>query len=117
MLDSALSEMRKFAKRKQDGIVSATKIKILNRLLRDIRDLVKREKSAAYLDLLSEKELPQNSDAVLVLGQSRAALNSFRSSHTRKVHFKPTWITKEWVEENEALHQELDGDDYEVDDD
>src|SRR5262249_2722971 len=100
MLDSALSEMREFAKKKQDGIVSATKIKILNRLLTDIRTILDREESVGYLDLLSEDQLPQNSDAVIVLGQYRAALNSFRDKHFRSVDYKGTWITKEWLEEN-----------------
>ncbi len=98
MLDSALFEMREFAKKKQDGIVSATKIKILNRLLTDVKDIVKQEESASYLDMLSEEDLPQNSDAVLILGQYRAALNSFESRNTRMVDYHKTWITKEWIE-------------------
>ena len=101
MLDSALSEMREFAKKKQDGIVSGTKIKILNRLLTDIKDIVKQEKSASYLDTLSEEELPQNSDAVLILGQYRAVLDSFEKRNIQYIDHKNTWITKEWFEEND----------------
>jgi hypothetical protein len=100
MLDSALAEMREFSKKKQDGIVSATKIKILNRLLTDIKTIIKQEESAVYLDILSEEELPQNSDAVLILGQYRAALDSFESRNKRKINYQDTWITKEWLEEN-----------------
>jgi len=112
MLDSALAEMREFAKRKQDGIVSVTKIKILNRLLTDIKDVVKQEDSASYLDTLSEEELPQNSDAVLILGQYRAALDSFEKRNTRTIDYKKTWITKEWYEENaEEEYEEDDEDD------
>jgi hypothetical protein len=84
MLNSALSEMREFAKKKQDGIVSETKIKILNRLLTDIRTVLEQEASLAYLDLLSSDSLPQNSDAVIMLGQYRAALDSFRKRHHRR---------------------------------
>ena len=101
MLDSALKEMREFSKKKQDGIVSATKIRILNRLLSDIRDVLAVEESVAYLDPLSEEDLPQNSDAVLVLGQYRAALNSFRERHWQFSGYEHRWITKEWIEENE----------------
>ncbi len=101
MLDSALKEMREFSKKKQDGIVSATKIRILNRLLSDIRDVLAAEESVAYLDPLSEEDLPQNSDAVLVLGQYRAALNSFRERHWQFSGYEHRWITKEWIEENE----------------
>jgi len=113
MLDSALSEMREFSKKKQDGIVSGTKIKILNRLLTDIKDVVKQEESAAYLDALSEEELPQNSDAVLILGQYRAALDSFESRNTRTINYKKTWITKEWIEANEEEEYEEDNEEDE----
>ena len=103
MLDSALSEMRDFSKKKQDGIVSATKIKILNRLLADIREILSGEDSGNYLDPLDEQQLAQNSDAVLVLGQYRAALNSFEKAHFRYVSsVGNVWITKEWIEEREA---------------
>ncbi len=102
MLDSALSEMREFAKKKQDGIVSETKIKILNRLLTDIRTVLEQEASLAYLDLLSIDSLPQNSDAVIMLGQYRAALDSFRKRHYRMVNYNSVWVTKEWIEEHEG---------------
>jgi len=103
MLDSALTEMREFAKKKQDGIVSALKIKILNRLLTQIKEILAKEDSAAYLDLLSEEQLPQNSDAVLVLGQFRAAMNNFSKRHHRVVNYNSTWITQEWIAGNEEF--------------
>jgi hypothetical protein len=116
MLDSALSEMREFAKKKQDGIVSKTKIKILNRLLTDIKNVVRHEESAGYLDLLSEEELPQNSDAVLVLGQYRAALDSFETRN-RTSDYTRTWMTKEWIEaRGEDVEDESEGEDEDNDD-
>jgi len=116
MLDSALSEMREFAKKKQDGIVSATKIKLLNRLLLDLKDVVKHERSAAYLDTLSEDDLPQNSDAVLILGQYRAALDSFEKRNTRTIDYRKTWITKEWLQETPE-EERRDEDEYDDDED
>jgi hypothetical protein len=100
MLDSALEEMREFAKKKQDGIVSATKIKLINRLLKDLKEILGREASAEYLDMLDEQQLPQNSDAVLVLGQYRAALDSFRGKHFGHVYSKNQWLTRELLEEH-----------------
>lgn len=116
MLDSALSEMREFAKKKQDGIVSAMKIRILNRLLTDIREVLAQEESLNFLDVLSEEQLPQNSDAVIVLGQYRAALDSFEKRHHRTVDYKRTWFTKEWIEEEGVPEGEND-DEQEGDDD
>lgn len=106
MLDSALQEMREFAKKKQDGIVSATKIKLLNRLLIEIKTVVDREPSNVYLDLLSEQELPQNSDAVLILGQFQAALKSFESRNHRYVNSSKRWVTQEWLAEEKAKADE-----------
>jgi hypothetical protein len=100
MLDSALFEMREFAKKKQDGIVSSTKVRLLNRLLVDLKDIVKNESSAAYLDILAEDGYPQNSDAVLILGQYRAALNSFRDRHLKTIDYSKTWVTREWLHEH-----------------
>lgn len=106
MLDAAVVEMREFSKRKQDGIVSATKLKILNRLLSDIRDIVSGEETVNYFDPLDEEDLPQNSDAVLVLGQYSAALKSFKSAHNRYIWTEHVWVTKEWIEEHNRLEQE-----------
>ena len=105
MLDSALSEMREFSKKKQDGIVSATKIKILNRLLSDIRGVLENERSVTYLEPLNEDELPQNSDAVLILGQYGAALKSFKDAHDKYVDGAHRWVTREWIEEYELAHE------------
>ena len=113
MLDSALAEMREFSKKKQEGIVSETKIKILNRFLTDLREVLSGEESANYLDPLDEEKLPQNSDAVLVLGQYRAALDSFSKKHQKRVNYKITWITKEWIEDRGDSFSE----DYEEDED
>jgi hypothetical protein len=110
MLDSALSEMREFSKKKQDGIVGEMKIKIVNRLLTEIKGILAKEESVAYLDLLSEEQLPQNSDAVLVLGQFRAAMDNFSRRHHRTVNYTSTWITQEWIADNEDYDDEGDVD-------
>ena len=104
MLDSALAEMREFSKKKQDGLVSATKIKILNKLLGDLRSILANEASVSYLTTLSEEDLSQNSDAVLILGQYRAALASFTGKHDRyESGYGRVWVTKEWIERHDAV--------------
>jgi hypothetical protein len=103
MLDSALNEMREFSKKKQDGVVNKTKIALLNRLMRDVKELLTDEPSNEYLDLLDEDLVPQNSDAVLILGQYRAAMNRFRSRHFRRNSdgMGGKWVTREDVKEPE----------------
>lgn len=111
MLESAIVEMRDFAKKKPDAIVSATKIKILNRLLVDLKDVIKGEASAAYLEPLSEEGLPQNSDAVLILGQYRAAMESFENRNKRTIDYRTTWLTQEWFEARDKDDEEVEYDD------
>ena len=106
MLESAIHEMRDFAKKKPDGIVSSTKIKILNRLLIDLKEIIKAEESASYLEPLSEEELPQNSDAVLILGQYLSALESFERRNTKEINYRKTWITQEWLDQKEKEEEE-----------
>jgi hypothetical protein len=110
MLDSALLEMREFSKKRQDGIVSETKIRLLNRLLNDIREILRSEESFRYLDPLSKEQVPQNSDAVLILGQYRAAMDSFQARHQEAIDYNKTWITKEWIDANEEDEDEDSGD-------
>jgi len=111
MLNSALTEMREFSKKKQDGIVSATKIKILNRLLSDIRDVLADEESVNYLDVLNEEDLPQNSDAVLVLGQYRAALDSYKTAHYQYLSgYGNIWITKEFLQSRNGEYDDVEED-------
>lgn len=81
MLDSALIEMREFSKKKQDGVLNPLKVKILNRLLLNIKDLLSSDLSTNYLDLLDDDLLPQNSDAVLILGQFKAAMGQFKDKN------------------------------------
>jgi hypothetical protein len=113
MLESALTEMREFAKKKQDGIVSETKVKIVNRLLKQLREVLTLEASLEYLDLLDEETFPQNSDSVIILGQYLAALNTFRSNHLKTINYESTSVTKEWIETKEESEEDDDDDEYE----
>ncbi|MFD7523271.1 hypothetical protein [Paenibacillus chitinolyticus] len=95
MLDSALLEMREFSKKKQDGVLNPLKVKVLNRLLSDIKETLSSDPSAEYLDLLDDESLPQNSDAVLILGQFRAAMNQFRDKYYGYYGGTDRWLTVE----------------------
>ncbi|GAE27619.1 hypothetical protein JCM9140_3772 [Halalkalibacter wakoensis JCM 9140] len=51
--------------------------------------------SIEYLDLLDDETLPQNSDAVLILGQYQAALKQFKSKYYKRDGYTQRWYTKE----------------------
>ena len=96
-----MQEMRELSKKKPDASLSVNKVKILNRILADIRALLKDEPQGKYLDLLDDDQLPQNSDAVLVMVQHEGALTAFKVRYC--VLFpdlmEHRWVTEATVEE------------------
>lgn len=82
-----LGEMRELSKKKADATLSKGKVKILNRVLDDVRRTLANEPEAKYLDPLDDEELPQNSDAVLVMVQYESALSAF---HAR---YHESWVS------------------------
>ncbi|MEV7227298.1 hypothetical protein AB0M79_09795 [Polymorphospora sp. NPDC051019] len=83
MLEAAHREMTELSKKKQDGVVNTFKIKTLNRLLGELSKVIEKDPSHAFVDMLDEETLPQNSDAVLILSQWRAALKQYKDRHYR----------------------------------
>ena len=81
LLLSMYDEFQELSKKKQDGIVATIKVKMVNRLLKSIHKILENEPNHAFLDLLNEDDLPQNSDVVIILGQTKAAMNAFRSKY------------------------------------
>ncbi|MDR7071035.1 hypothetical protein [Fictibacillus barbaricus] len=93
MLESALQEVREFSKKKQDGVLNPLKVKLLNRLLTEIKnDVLTFDSSNDYLDLLDDETLPQNSDAVLILGQYEAAMKQFKAKYYGYNSGRGEWI-------------------------
>jgi hypothetical protein len=77
VFDGLIKEIRELSKKKSDATLSKGKIGILNRVLVDIKAFLDDEPEGKYLDLLNDEDLPQNSDAVLVMVQYEGALESF----------------------------------------
>ncbi len=82
MLESLHHEMSEFSKKKQEGILNKLKIRHINRILEKIESVLSDDPSVAYLEKLHEDDIPQNSDAVVILGQWRAAMKQFQTKHT-----------------------------------
>jgi hypothetical protein len=93
LLDSMHKELSELAKKKQDGALSKTRIDLVNRLLGQVRDLLKKEETAQFLDLLDEASMPQNADAVVTLGQYRAAMKHFEKKYSRLEYGERAWST------------------------
>jgi len=96
-----MQEMRELSKKKPDATLSGSKVMILNRILADIGAVLKDEPEAKYLDLLDDEQLPQNSDAVLVMVQYETGLAAFKERYHvyLAVLGEHRWVTAAVVDE------------------
>lgn len=81
VFEQLFRELKELCKKKPDATLNGSKVKIINRVLVDVRNCLKDEAQYKYLDLLDDEMLPQYSDAVLILSQHEGALTAFRSRH------------------------------------
>jgi hypothetical protein len=81
LIKAMFDEFKELSKKKPEGAVNKSKIKVVNRLLGKCREVLQSELSIEYLDLLDEDDLPQNSDVVLMLSQYVAAMKKFHDDH------------------------------------
>ena len=97
MLEKIAFEVRELSKKKQDGALNELKVKMINRVLTQIKDLLKNEPSVQFLDLLDTDRLPTNSDAILIISQYAAALSAFHDKYYGydELEHDHRWFTKE----------------------
>jgi hypothetical protein len=81
LLEAMFREFQDLAKKKPDAALNKSKVAIVNRLLKDVFEILDGEDSRGYLDLLDEDDLPQYSDVVIILGQARAAMEGFHNKY------------------------------------
>lgn len=81
LLSAMREEYSELSKKKPDGTLNKLKVYGVNRLLTDLKELLKNETVIRYLDLLSDDDLPQYSDVTIILSQYVAAMHSFRGAH------------------------------------
>lgn len=107
-LSSLYGEIKDLSKKKPDGIVSAYKIRLVNKTLTDVKQLLPTDPALSHLDVFSEDDLPQYSDLILVLGQFQAALVRFQKQFNRYDSDRSTtrWITQEDPSDQDADFEE-----------
>lgn len=114
---SLLHEVKELSKKKPDASMSAGKVKIVNRVLENLLTVLEGQPDAKYLEALDDDDLPQVSDAVLVMVQFESALASYRERHYQHVSgYGHHWITVELIEQLKADYEEdLEGDEEDED--
>lgn len=107
-LESAYAEMKDFSKKNPDTVLNERKVKSLNKILNDIKDILVNEPTAEYLDLLDEDMLPTNSDVVLAMSQYHSAMDNFRNKYRKysSLDYNHYWHTSE----GKVLAKEFEGD-------
>lgn len=107
-LSSLYNEIKELSKKKPDGIVSAYKIRLVNKTLNDVKQLLPTDPALAHLDVFSEDDLPQYSDLILVLGQFKAVLQRFQKRFNRYDSDRSTtrWFTQEDPSDEDAEFEE-----------
>ena len=82
LLESIYIEMKEFSKKKPDEPLNKFKVKNVNRVLEQVKIILKLEPTITFLDVLDDETLPTNSDAILVIGQFKASMERFRSKYS-----------------------------------
>jgi len=80
-LESLYKEIQILSKKKPEGTLNQHKVKLINRLLSDIKTMLSNEAESKYLDLVNDEDLPQYSDVVIILSQYSAAMDKFRQRY------------------------------------
>lgn len=106
-LESAYVEMKDFSKKNPDAALNERKVKSLNRILKNIKEILANEPTATYMDILEEEMLPSNSDVVLTMSQYRSALENYRKKYRlyNSGSFDYYWHTSD----GDILVKELEG--------
>jgi hypothetical protein len=81
MLIAQRHEFNLLSNKKSDGQLNKMKIKMVNRVLEPLNELLKNEPSYKFLDILNEDDMPTNSDVVLIISQYEKAMERFKNKY------------------------------------
>jgi hypothetical protein len=81
LLDALYAEVQSLARKKPDATINPTKVKLINRLLVDVKEVLSDEAAIKYLDEIDDDQLPLYSDVALILSQFSAAMGAFRAKY------------------------------------
>jgi hypothetical protein len=111
IFEGLIKEIRGLSRKKPDAIMSAGKVKMVNRVLNDLLSILKAEPTGKYLEALDDESLPQVSDAVLTMVQFESALEAFKAKYHQRVEGDWYWITQETLDAWNADSEEEDSGD------
>ena len=77
LLQGLYNEFQELSKKKPESPLNTNKIKMVNRILEPIKEILKNEPSLDYLDILDIDDVPTNSDVILILSHYLKAMKMF----------------------------------------
>ena len=116
VFSALLREVRELSKKKPDATLSASKVKLINNVLSDMLTILESEPEGKYLQALEDEDLPQVSDALMMMVQFDAVLDAFKGRYFKYIRSgyatgNNFWITKEQLAAWEAEEAALDSED------
>lgn len=81
LLSSISIEMEELSKKKPNEPLNKLKVKMINKILEQTLEILVSEPTISFLELLDDSSLPSNSDAVLVVGQFKSAMDQFKQKY------------------------------------
>jgi|GEM_PF-607845 len=113
---SLLHEVKELSKKKPDATMSTAKVKIVNRVLGNLLLVLEGQPDSKYLESLDDDDLPQVSDAVLIMVQFESALAAFRKQYFRNVRGNGhQWVTADLVDFLREKYERLMAEDEDTD--
>lgn len=97
LLEALYLEITALSKKNPNDALNTLKIKMINRVLNEVKSFLETDPNVGFLELLDEATLPSNSDTVVIIGQFIAILSQFKARYhrfdgIRRVH---RWSTAE----------------------
>lgn len=115
VFSALLREVRELSKKEPDATLSGSKVKLINTVLSDLLSFLITEPEGKYLQTLEDADLPQVSDALMMMVQFDAALDAFKVRYHKFVRGsnyyegKHYWITEEQLAEWDEDGPETEG--------
>jgi len=104
LVSQLASDMDKFSKKSPDGVLNQLKVKMINKVLTQIKDFFDSDSVVEFLELLDDEALISNSDSVLIMGQYISVMNQFKDKYYGRDESDMSRIIYKWdTEESPSI--------------
>ena len=93
ILKSLLAETKELSKKKADNPLNKLKVRMVNKVLVQVKKLLATDPTMQFLELLDDETLPSNSDTVFIITQYDAAMEQYKDKHYS--YTSEEWFTRD----------------------